>query len=57
MTQLRALPVLLPPLAMQEEFAARVPEIHTVQAVQASSHHRLDNLFQSLLHRAFNGEL
>ena len=25
--------------------------------VQAASRHRLDDLFQSLLHRAFNGEL
>ena len=57
MTQLRALPVLLPPLTLQNEFAGRVSEIRTLQTEQAASRRRLDDLFQSLLHRAFNGEL
>jgi type I restriction enzyme S subunit len=57
MTQLRALPVLLPPLPLQKEFAARVSEIRAMQAEQAASRRRLDELFQSMLHRAFNGEL
>ena len=57
MTQLRALPVLLPPLVLQNEFASRVSEIRAMQAEQAASCRRLDELFQSMLHRAFNGEL
>ena len=57
MTQLRALPVLLPPLPLQKEFAARVSEIRAVQAEQSASHRRLDDLFQSMLHRAFRGKL
>ena len=57
MTQLRALPVLLPPLPLQNEFAARVGEIRAVQTEQTASRSRLDELFQSMLHRAFNGEL
>ena len=57
MTQLRALPVLLPPLPLQKEFAARVSEIRAMQAEQAASRCRLEHLFQSLLHRAFQGEL
>lgn len=57
MTQLRALPVLLPPLTLQKEFAARVSEIRAVQTEQAAGRCRLDDLFQSLLHRAFQGEL
>jgi type I restriction enzyme S subunit len=47
----------LPPLPLQNEFAARVTEIRAVQAEQATSRRRLDDLFQSMLHRAFNGEL
>jgi type I restriction enzyme S subunit len=54
MTQLRALPVLLPPLPLQKEFAARVSDI---RAVQAASRRRLEDLFHSMLHRAFQGEL
>jgi type I restriction enzyme, S subunit len=57
MTQLRGLPVLLPPLPLQKEFAARVSEIRAMQAEQTASRRRLDELFQSMLHRAFSGEL
>lgn len=57
MTQLRALPVLVPPLSLQKEFAARVSEIRAMQAEQAASRRRLDDLFHSMLHRAFRGEL
>lgn len=47
----------LPPLPLQKEFAARVSEIHAMQNEQAGRRRRLDDLFQSLLHRAFKGEL
>jgi type I restriction enzyme S subunit len=47
----------LPPLALQEEFAQQVNEIRELEAEQAASRSRLDDLFQSMLHRAFNGEL
>lgn len=57
MTQLRALPVLLPPLPLQKEFAARVSDIRAMQVEQSASRRRLDDLFQSMLHRAFQGEL
>ena len=43
--------------SLQKEFAARVTEIRAVQAEQAASRQCLEALFQSLLHRAFNGEL
>lgn len=54
---LKKLPVPVPPFALQNEFAARVSEIRTLQAEQAASRRRLDNLFQSMLYRAFNGGL
>jgi type I restriction enzyme, S subunit len=47
----------LPPIALQKEFADRVAEIRELEAGQATSRTRLDTLFQSMLHRAFNGEL
>ena len=52
---LRQLPVLLPPLPMQKEFAQRVTEIRALETAQATSRTRVDALFQSMLHRAFNG--
>jgi type I restriction enzyme S subunit len=47
----------LPPLPLQEYFAERVTEIRELEAGQVTSHTRLDALFQSMLHRAFNEEL
>jgi len=57
MTQLRNLPLPLPPIPLQNEFAARVAEIRAMEAQQAASRRRLDDLFQSMLHRTFRGEL
>jgi restriction endonuclease S subunit len=45
-----------PPLLLQKEFAQRVTEIRGLEAAQAASRQRLEALFQSMLHRAFNGE-
>lgn len=47
----------LPPLALQRTYAACVAEIRALEAEQAVSRKRLDDLFQSLLHRAFSGDL
>jgi hypothetical protein len=44
-------------MPLQKELAARVSEIGAVQAEQTASRGRLDDLFQSMLHRAFNGTL
>jgi len=56
-TKLKSLRVLAPPLAQQKLFAARVSEIRAMQAEQATSRRRLDDLFHSMLHRAFQGQL
>jgi type I restriction enzyme S subunit len=47
----------VPPLPLQKDFAVRVTEIRAVQTDQSASRKRLDDLFQSMLHRAFEGEL
>lgn len=47
----------VPPINLQRQFAARVAEIRALQTCQAESRRRLDDLFQSMLHRAFQGEL
>ena len=51
------MPFPLPPLPQQNEFAARVSETRAVRAEQSAARRRLDDLFQSMLHRAFRGEL
>jgi hypothetical protein len=44
-------------LPLIEDFADRVAEIREMEAAQAASRQRIESLFQSMLRRAFNGEL
>ena len=46
-----------PPLPLQKEFARRMKEVRELGAEQTKSRKRIDELFQSMLHRAFNGDL
>jgi type I restriction enzyme S subunit len=55
--QIRELPVYLPPLRFQREFADRVASTGNVRACERESLAQLDSLFASLQHRAFQGEL
>ena len=57
MTQLRQLPVHLPPPSQQKEFADRLVELWAISQCQDCSRVELDNLFHTLLQRAFRGEL
>jgi type I restriction enzyme S subunit len=54
---LGTIPVPVPPLRLQKEFAQLVIKIREMEAAQIASRQRLSNLFQSMLQRAFNGEL
>lgn len=57
MTQLRALPIPLPPPSLQNEFAERAAAVERLKATQQASLAKLDELFASLQDRAFRGEL
>lgn len=54
---LNAVEMLVPPLELQQKFARRVSEIRQLEDGQAASRLRLEDLFQSVLYRAFQGEL
>ena len=56
-TQVDETPFFCPPLPLQREFAARVAAVRTIEAEQSTNRHRLDAVFNSLLHRMFEGEL
>jgi type I restriction enzyme S subunit len=49
--------IILPPIALQREFADCVAAVERLKAVQRASLAELDELFASLQHRAFRGEL
>jgi type I restriction enzyme S subunit len=55
--QLSAIKVPIPPMPLQQEFAQRVSEIRELETAQAASRQRVEHLFQSMQHRAFNQEL
>jgi type I restriction enzyme S subunit len=54
---LRQLPMPLPPLSLQRDFARRVAAVEKLKAAHRASLIELDALFASLQHRAFRGEL
>lgn len=54
---LRNLDFLLPPLPLQNQFAERVQAIETQKAQAQSSLEKAEDLFNSLLQKAFKGEL
>jgi type I restriction enzyme S subunit len=51
------LKVPVPPFPLQKEFVQRMMEIREMENRQSFTQERLDDLFQSMLHRAFNGDL
>jgi type I restriction enzyme S subunit len=56
-TEIQAMKIPLPPLALQREFALRVAAVEKLKAAQRSSLAELDTLFSSLQQRAFTGNL
>ncbi|MEO0248251.1 MAG: hypothetical protein ABIN58_01680, partial [candidate division WOR-3 bacterium] len=57
MREVRRLHFIAPPFELQESFKHRVMDAHPFLKSQATCCTRIDALFQSLLHRAFTGEL
>lgn len=57
LARLRELPVAVPPIALQHEFARRCASVEELRITQRASMRALDALFASLQHRAFRGEL
>jgi type I restriction enzyme, S subunit len=53
MTQLRATPVPLPPLALQQRFVTLAEQHERLRAQQREALRQAEHLFQTLLHRAF----
>jgi type I restriction enzyme S subunit len=54
---LEAITFVRPPMSLQREFRDRLASVNTARTAQLASLDRLDALFASLQHRAFQGEL
>ncbi len=57
LSQLRKLDILLPPITLQNQFAERIAIIEQQKQQAKASLDKSETLFNSLLQRAFNGEL
>lgn len=57
LSMVRGLRIPLPPIAQQHEFADYVRHIETLRSSHSVALSHLDELFASLQHRAFRGEL
>lgn len=55
--QIQSFRIPLPPMSEQREFARRVNAVEKLKTTQRASLARMDELFASLQHRAFRGEL
>jgi type I restriction enzyme, S subunit len=53
----KLMPIILPPLQLQKEFAQRIEAVEKLKATHRASLSQLEALFASLQHRAFRGEL
>jgi len=54
---LNNIPIPCPPMCMQEEFDRRVNTFDLIRGKQAAAEKEVDSIFNSLVQRAFNGEL
>lgn len=57
MTQLKAFPLLLPPVQLQRRFESRVEHVEAIRTRLQVAAVAVDSLFASIQHRAFRGEL
>ncbi len=55
--QVKGILIPLPPISLQQQFAALVEKVEVMRAKQRESERELEQLFQSLMQRAFRGEL
>lgn len=56
-TQINAFPMLLPPPELQKQFEERLNGLEARLGTYKNANIQLENLFASLQHRAFKGEL
>ncbi|MCT7959085.1 restriction endonuclease subunit S [Laspinema sp. D1] len=56
-TLLKEFPILVPPLPLQEKFAQIVQKFERLRTQQREAERQAEHLFQTILHRAFRGEL
>jgi len=57
LTKLKTVTISLPPLSLQQEFATIVQKFERIRRQQREATRQAEHLFQTLLHRAFRGEL
>lgn len=57
LSKLRELPICVPPLSVQEKFSSTVMQLEKMEDVGLTASSEIENLFNSLVQRAFRGDL
>jgi len=57
LNEIRNIDVLLPPINLQNQFTEIIDTVESTSTKQVSTNSILNELFESLTHRAFHGEL
>ncbi len=53
----KSLKILIPPIELQNQFANIIQQVETLKSYQSQSKQQIDNLFNTLMQKAFKGEL
>ncbi|MDO9516779.1 MAG: restriction endonuclease subunit S [Methanosarcinaceae archaeon] len=57
MSKLKSIPIIVPPIELQNKFASIVQQVEQMREHQSQSKHHIDDLFNVLMQKAFKGEL
>jgi len=55
--EVQRIPILIPPFELREEFCSIIDQVEKTRQQQAQSSHEINTLFDSLMQKAFTGEL
>lgn len=56
-TELRSFPIIIPDIEVQRSFAAKLTNLNSLNERRTDAREKINQLFNTLLHRAFSGEL
>jgi type I restriction enzyme S subunit len=57
LTKIKAFEIILPPISLQKEFVTIIKKLKEIKQSQSQSKQEIDNLFNTLMQKAFKGEL
>ena len=57
LVKIKKIKIPIPPIELQNQFASIVQQVESIKSFQSQSKQQIDNLFNTLMQKAFKGEL